>query len=154
MSDAIKIEQLCSQFNQMMHQYEMLEKQIQTYEIDTPLHLSDTHTIVAIGKHRDINIVNLAKLQGITRSAVSQMVGKLVKRGFVKKAVSPETNNEVVLSLTEKGNIVLRAHEKQHQWLRGKLAAVLEKYPEDTVDTLLKIGIEIQEIWKEVPKER
>lgn len=146
-----KIEQLCDLFNQMIHQYGKLEKEIHTCGINISLHLSDTHTIVAIGKNTDINITNLAKLQGISKSAASQMVSKLVKRGLVQKSLSPETDNEVILSLTQEGQEVFQAHEKQHQWLRAKLTMIFEKYPEDTIDTLMKIGIEIQDMWRSIP---
>lgn len=38
-------------------------KKIHRFGVDLPLHLSDTHTIVAIGKHIHINIVGLLRLQ-------------------------------------------------------------------------------------------
>lgn len=151
MKDIDKIEQLCDLFNQVINQYGKIEKEIHTYGVDIPLHLSDTHTIIAIGKNQNINVTNLSKLQGISRSAASQMVSKLVKRGLVIKEVSSETDNEVVLSLSETGKAVFRAHEKQHQWLRLKLTEIFRKYPKDTIDILMKIGNEIQDMWKNLP---
>ncbi|MDD3797441.1 MAG: MarR family transcriptional regulator, partial [Lachnospiraceae bacterium] len=115
-----KLDKLCDLFNQTVNQYAEFEKETHSYGADIPFHLSDTHTIVAIGKHENINIVKLSRLQGTSRSASSQMVSKLVKKGFVKKEVSPKTDNEIVMSLTETGKEVFYSHEKQHQWLRGK----------------------------------
>lgn len=143
-----KIDRLCDSFNQMVNHYGQLEKEFHTYEAGTSLHLSDTHTIVAIGKNANINISNLAKLQGISRSAVSQMVSKLVKRGFVRKDISLQTDNEVVLSLTETGEKVFNAHKKQHERLKEKLAEIFAKYPDDTIDVLMRISSEIQDMWK------
>lgn len=143
-----KLDKLCDLFNQIVNQYGKLEKATHSFGLNIPLHLSDTHTIVAIGRHSNINIVNLSHLQGISRSAASQMVSKLVKRGFVKKEVSPKTNNEVFLTLTETGETVFRAHEEQHQWLQKKLAEIFEQYPEDTIDILMNIGMDIQNIWE------
>lgn len=151
MKNTDKIDRLCDLFNQMVNQYGKLEKELHTYGTNVPLHLSDTHTIVAIGKNGNINITNLAKLQGISRSAVSQMISKLVKRELVKKEISPETDNEVVLSLTETGAVIFQAHETQHQWLQAQLTAILEKYPEDTIDILMKLGVEIQDMWNTLP---
>ncbi len=147
-----RLDKLCDLFNQIVNQYGKFEKEVHVFGIDIPLHLSDTHTIVAIGKHTNINIVNLSRLQGISRSAASQMVSKLVKRGFVKKEVSPTTDNEVLLTLTEAGKNVYYAHEKQHQQLKVKLAGVFEKYPTDTLDILLKIGADLKNIWETAPK--
>lgn len=148
------LENLCDFFNQTVNQYAKFEKETHCFGTDVPLHLSDTHTIVAIGKHPDINIITLSRLQGISRSAASQMVSKLVKRGFVKKEVSPKTDNEVLLNLTEAGEKVYCAHEAQHQWLRGKLAAVFEKYPDGTIELLMELGADITAIWESMRNDR
>ncbi|MBY2478848.1 MarR family transcriptional regulator [Clostridioides difficile] len=143
-----KLEQLCDFFNQIVNQYGQFEKEFHTCEINASLHLSDTHTIVDIGKNPYINITNLSKLQGVSRSAVSQMISKLVKRGFVKKEISPRTDNEVILSLTESGKRIFCIHEKQHEFLQTKLTAIFKKYPENTIDILMELGTEIQDLWK------
>jgi|InofroStandDraft_1065614.scaffolds.fasta_scaffold33283_1 Transcriptional regulators len=147
-----RLNELCDLFNQVVNQYGKFEKEVHAFGVDIPLHLSDTHTIVAIGKHTNINIVNLSRLQGISRSAASQMVSKLVKRGFVKKEVSPKTDNEIVLTLTETGKNVYYAHEKQHQQLKAKLTEIFEKYPAGTLDTLMQIGTDLKNIWEAASK--
>lgn len=148
MTHTDKLDELCDLFNQIVNQYGKFEKEAHTFGVDIPLHLSDTHTIVAIGKHANINVVNLSRLQGISRSAASQMVSKLVKRGLVKKDISPQTDNEVSLTLTERGQEVFSAHERQHLWLKGKLAEIFDKYPEETIDMLMRIGADLQDIWQ------
>ena len=147
-----RLNELCDLFNQVVNQYGKFEKEVHAFGVDIPLHLSDTHTIVAIGKHTNINIVNLSRLQGISRSAASQIVSKLVKRGFVKKEVSPKTDNEIVLTLTETGKNVYYAHEKQHQQLKAKLTEIFEKYPAGTLDTLMQIGTDLKNIWEAASK--
>ena len=149
-----KLDELCDFFNLMINQYEKFEKGTHCFDISMQLHLSDTHTIVAIGKHPNINIISLSRLQGISRSAASQMVSKLVRRGFVKKEVSPKTVNEISLFLTETGQEVYHAHERQHQWLKEKLADIFEKYPENTIDLLMKIGGDIIGVWEILQNEK
>lgn len=148
-----KLDELCDLFNQIVNQYGKFEKEVHAFGADIPLHLSDTHTIVAIGKHMNINIVNLSRLQGISRSAASQMVSKLVERGFVKKEISPKTDNEIILTLTETGKKIYDTHEKQHQQLKAKLAEIFEKYPAGTLDTLMKIGTDLISIWETASKQ-
>lgn len=150
MIDDDKLERLCDLFDKMVNQYARLEKQVHCFGVDVPLHLSETHTIVAVGKHPNINVISLSRLQGISRSAASQMVSKLARRGFVTKSVSPQTDNEVLLTLTEAGETVYSAHEAQHRWLRGKLSDILEKYPNDTADVLMSIGADIASVWDEL----
>ena len=117
MQDDKKLDALCDLFIRLTNEYKRFEKECHCFDVDSPLHLSDTHTIVAIGKNTNINIMQLSKLQGISRSAVSQMISKLVQRGFVKKTRSTKTENEVVLTLTEKGQRVYYLHEQQHEQL-------------------------------------
>ena len=47
------------------------------------LHCSEIHTIMAIGKNPGINVTNLSRLLGISRSAISQMMNRLKKKGLV-----------------------------------------------------------------------
>lgn len=149
MNDITAIDQLCELFLQTMNQYTMLEKQIHTYDLEPKIYLAEIHTIVAIGTYENINITRLAKLQGTSKSAVSQAVSKLVKKGFIEKKNSPETDNEVVLLLTEKGKQVADMHEKQHILLRKKLVTVFDKYPPEMISTLSSLALDVQKIWRD-----
>lgn len=148
--DNLLIDQLCELFLQAINQYSVLEKQTHTYDIEPKIYLAEIHTIVAIGTHENINITDLAKLQGTSKSAVSQAISKLVKKGFIVKEVSPDTDNEVVLSLTEKGIKVTDMHEKQHTLMRKKLAAIFEKYPSETINILSSLAVDVQKMWREM----
>lgn len=141
------IDRLCESFLQTINQYNALEKKTHTYDIDPQIYLSEIHTIVAVGAHEAINVTGLAQLQGTSKSAVSQSISKLVKKGFVEKRTSPDTDNEVVLLLTEKGKQVYSMHESQHNWLKSQLAAVIEKYPPNTISVLSELAVDIQAIW-------
>lgn len=143
--------QLCELFLQMLNQYRNLEKKAHTYDTEPKIYLAEIHTIAAVGKHEDINVTNLAKLQGTSRSAASQAVSKLVKKGFLEKKISPKTDNEVVLCLTEKGKQVYTVHEQQHIWLKSQLHAVFEKYPQGTIDMLSQLAADVQKIWEQFP---
>ena len=70
------IDKLCELFLQTINQYKVLEKKTHTYDIDPQIHLSEIHTIVAVGAHEAINVTGLAQLQGTSKSAVSQAISK------------------------------------------------------------------------------
>lgn len=148
--DNLSMDQLCELFLQTINQYSVLEKQTHTYNIEPKIYLAEIHTVVAVGAHENINITDLAKLQGTSKSAVSQVIQKLVKKGFIEKKVSPETDNEVILLLTQKGKRVATMHEKQHALLRAKLAAIFEKYPAEAMDILSSLAVDVQKMWGEI----
>ncbi|PHR26019.1 MAG: MarR family transcriptional regulator [Desulfotalea sp.] len=74
----------------------------------------EAHTIQAIGEYEQINITQLASHFGITKSAASQMVAKLVQKDFLSKRQAAHSNKEFELSLTPLGQKVLLAHEQFH----------------------------------------
>ncbi|MEZ4528735.1 MAG: MarR family winged helix-turn-helix transcriptional regulator [Desulfobacterales bacterium] len=74
----------------------------------------EIHTIQAIGENEQINITGVAAHFGVTKSAASQIVAKLVEKGFVKKAYAAHSNREIELSLTELGWLAFHAHERFH----------------------------------------
>lgn len=154
MKDTMSVEELCDIFLQVVNKFIAMDKLPQPYDSDALLHLSEIHIIDAIGKNENINITNLAKLQGITRGAVSQMIKKLVRKGVVMKSISPETENEVVLTLTRKGRDVFEKHRQYHAELNQKIADLLSEAPEDTIVCLGKLGCGLEKIFDEITENR
>ena len=74
----------------------------------------EIHTIEAIGEHQQINITELAAYSGVTKSAVSQIIKKLVKRKLVDKRPAAHSNKEIQLSLTDLGWKAFHAHKQFH----------------------------------------
>jgi DNA-binding MarR family transcriptional regulator len=74
----------------------------------------ELHAIQAIGENKRINITDLGACFGVTKSAASQMVSKLVKKGLVEKESSAHSNKELQLSLTDLGWRAFHFHERFH----------------------------------------
>ncbi|MDY6950372.1 MAG: MarR family transcriptional regulator [Thermodesulfobacteriota bacterium] len=75
---------------------------------------SEAHTIQALGEHEQMSVTQVASYFGISKSAASQMVAKLAKRGFLVKKQAPHSNKEFQLFLTPLGWRVFHAHERFH----------------------------------------
>lgn len=71
----------------------------QDFEI-TP---SEGHSILAIGEYESINVTDLGAHFGVTKSAASQIVTKLSKKGYVEKTISAYNSKEILLKLTPRG---------------------------------------------------
>ena len=142
---------LCQQFLHLVNRYGQLEKMTHTYAGEAALHLSEVHTIADIGAQSGLNISRLAEKQGVSRSAASQMISKLVKKAYVEKNISPETDNAVVLQLTGTGEAVQRQHEAKHQWLESRLAELLSAYPPEIRQAFGQLAADVEKLWEEMP---
>ena len=87
-----------------------------------PLHLSEIHTIQAIGSTPENNIRIIADILGVTPSAASQTVSRLTKHGLVIKVRGKKNEKEVALELTERGRAAFANHEQVHESMYGQIA--------------------------------
>ncbi|MCL6456998.1 MAG: MarR family winged helix-turn-helix transcriptional regulator, partial [Gorillibacterium sp.] len=114
----------------VIHKYNQWENKQRTYGTDTVLSKAEIHTIVAVGDNPGINITALADILGITKGAASQMIYKLVGKGAVEKKVSPNSDTEVVLNLTEDGQKNYAAHSEYHLQTNDESIKLLKDVPE------------------------
>ncbi len=84
----------------------------------------EAHTIQAIGEEGAMSVTQVADYFGVTKSAASQMVSRLVKRKFLLKKQSLHSNKEYELTLTPLGWTVYREHERLHG---GDMAEIVER---------------------------
>ncbi len=96
----------------------------------------EAHTVQAVGEQERISITQLAAHFGITKSAASQMVSKLVNRGFIAKDQSVHSNKEFELSLTSLGWQVFKAHELFHGKDMAGLVTQLSAFSLSQIATL------------------
>lgn len=96
----------------------------------------EAHTIQAIGENEPMTVTMLAGYFGITKSAASQMVSKLVKKKFIMKNQSVQSAKEYELSLTPLGWLAFRAHEQFHGRDMADLVARLSGFSLSQIATL------------------
>ena len=130
--------EMTSLMERVIHKYTQWEDKKRTYGTDLPLSKAEIHTIAAVGSHPNINITSLAERLGITKGAASQMIYKLVDKGIVEKKVSPDSDTEVVLNLTENGMINYKAHEEYHRQTNDKAMKLLEDMPDPFYQYMLE----------------
>jgi DNA-binding MarR family transcriptional regulator len=146
-----QLTELSYKFYDFVQSYKKLEKKQHNFSNGIKLNLSEMNTIVAIGNQEGINIIKLSQDQEVSRSAVSQMISKLVDKDFVIKSTSKSTRNEVELHLTTKGTEVYLEHKKQHEYLNQEIIKIFEKYPQELFFQLEDIMSDIENIWINMP---
>ncbi len=110
----------------------------------------EVHCIQAIGKNEGINIKNIGDTLGVTKSAASQMVGKLEKKGFTRKERAADNDKEVLAFLTDAGWEAFEAHQEFHERHLRTLKERLQDFP----DTQIALASAILAVVETVVNER
>jgi DNA-binding MarR family transcriptional regulator len=103
------------------------------------LPLGEIHLIECIGKHPEANVTDLAAVLGNTKGAVSQMAGKLIRKGLLVKTRRDNNEKETILKLTEDGRRVFDAHEKLHADLYREIADAMNELDGRSIDECSRI---------------
>jgi DNA-binding MarR family transcriptional regulator len=125
-------EQLVRIFNK----YSSLERTPIDYGCGEDLYPSEIHAVEAIGKHPEAHMAEIARILGVTRGAIQQTVGRLVKKGLVEKFMDEGDRKRIYLELTEKGNTAFDGHEAYHAELSSYLGEYFSRLRSSQVDSL------------------
>jgi DNA-binding MarR family transcriptional regulator len=107
-------EELYRSWMRIRNKMNVMEDLPRDFGVEDQLHLSEIHTIQAIGNTPENNIRIIAGILGVTPSASSQVITRLTKRGLIKKVRGLRNEKEVSLELTESGLVAFRNHEEVH----------------------------------------
>lgn len=127
-----------------MHKYIQVEKQPREYGPGIILTQTEIHTIAAIGDRPGINVTELSKLRGVTKGAASQLVYKLVDKGYVIKQTSQNSDTEVCLNLTDTGKIAYEKHIMYHEKSGSAFFKALGEMPKEYEDYFIKMLTEFE----------
>jgi len=130
MSEYIEISQI---MDRIIHKYIRNEDIKRSYGTESLLTRKEIHTIEYIGENPGINLKSLSEMQGVTKGAASQMVSRLVEKGFVQRKESLSSNAEVSLYLTNKGETAFAGHLDYHRQAGKGWRELLDNMSEDTV---------------------
>ena len=135
--NVVKYQKLIESFFRIVNHFAVIEKKPKNYGTDETFHKLEIHTIHAIGENPGINVTELARWHGITKSAVSQVVKKLEKRKLIYRYHAPDNAKEVLFQLTDKGEKAYEGHKKHHERIDKALIKEIGKLPEDKYNFLM-----------------
>lgn len=98
------------------------------YGTEDELYMMEVHTLNLIGDKNKTNTSEIAEMTNRTKSAVSQMVDKLIKKKLAIKYRNPDNYRELTIELTPKGKLVYDYHKKLDEEEYGKHLNNLEKF--------------------------
>jgi DNA-binding MarR family transcriptional regulator len=132
------------QFERIVNKYNSLQESPLDYGCGEDLYPSEIHVIETIGKHPEVHMAELARILGVTRGAIQQTVGRLVKKGLVEKFMEEGDRKKVYLELTEKGNTAFDGHEEYHAALSSSLRKCFERLRPSEVVSLTNLLDEVE----------
>ena len=146
--------ELVYQFISMQNEY---SNQLRDYGTGEFLTMVEIHTLTSIEENPGITITKLAKLWRKTKSAISQMVSRLEKKGYIYREKYSEDSKQVLIYATEEGVKLSKAHKAyDNEDLRLTLDSLLEICSFDDVQTFFGVVsayIEIMQAYEDQEKE-
>ncbi len=124
-------------FIRLANKYRSMEKIPVDYGGEHSLYHSERHMLDQVGDHPEMNMTEFARMTGVTKGAVSQVVKKLETKGVVRRYKRIENEKEVLIELTELGREIYDKHKTVNEESTSPLYEELRKYSDDKVYFLL-----------------
>ncbi|MBN2499048.1 MAG: MarR family transcriptional regulator [Deltaproteobacteria bacterium] len=112
--DRARILGLVDRLFAISHKLTALEAIPRDFGVGEPLTRAEIHMLQAIDESEDPSVTELARLKGITKGAVSQVLNRLAGKGLIDKRVDAQNSSRLQIALTETGQIACRGHEEMH----------------------------------------
>lgn len=125
-------------FHELMFKIQNREKRPNNFGTGEILYRFEIHVIDAINRNPGITASDLSKMLLVTKGAISQVISKLVKKGFIAKEKDPASNKMIYLTTTQKGGFIAQKHNEFHKTLINGLIKEFRKENEFNPEMLLK----------------
>lgn len=109
-----EFKEIVNLLERVIHKYVQMEKRAVDYGNGITLSQPEVQTIMLISSNPGISVTEIAKMRGITKGTASQMLYKLVDKGLVEKRVSPHSDAQISVFLTELGQEENYLHDVYH----------------------------------------
>ena len=140
-----------NRFNSFILAFEQLKKNQHKSGVDRSITLNEVHLIVVIGENQPLNLVKLSELLGVSRSATTQSVRRLIQKNLVFFDFDSNNGKNKYLRLSEKGIEVFKIHKEQQAYIEKSIFSVLNNYSEGELQTVVKLMDDIEKVWGELP---
>ncbi len=125
------------------------EDEAQKNGVFEDLSLAEVHTIEAIGMYSPVSMSEVAKKLDITVGTLTVSVKHLVAKGYVIRERSEKDRRHVLVSLTNKGRLMYRVHQKFHlEMIKAAIVGLSEYEAEVAKNVLIRINGFINERYR------
>ena len=115
------------------------------------LYLREMHFLLYIGPDNSLTMSEIARKMNITQGAATQIAGRLMKKGFIRKDKDPQHKRYSVISLTDDGNRVYGEYLEYDRLRSKEITAYLdENFSEEDIRTILRYENLIQDMCRKL----
>jgi DNA-binding MarR family transcriptional regulator len=72
----------------------------------------------------------------VSKAAVSQMLGSLEKRGYIRREIDRDNRRKIIITLTKKGNSAI---DKGQKHMDGLMASIIERFGEEDIRDFVRL---------------
>lgn len=134
------------QFSQAMTKHSLVDRKSYDFGVGMSLYSAEIHMVTAVNLHDGIGVTDLAEELGTTKGAVSQLVGKLVRKGLLMKEADPDHGARVIIRTTDLGKMASDNHMAFHQEHDKNFVEYLSQLDEAAYETIRDFGKEMN-LW-------
>ena len=115
------------------------------------LYLREMHFLLYIGPDNSLTMSEIARKMNITQGAATQIAGRLMKKGFIRKDKDPQDKRYSVISLTDDGTSVYGDYLEYDRLRSKEITAYLdENFSEEDIRTILRYENLIQDMCRKL----
>lgn len=117
--DKVLYKQLCEAFDFVINMGNVIEDRTMDRKLIPDLALGELHVIETVNKNNNKPMTLIAKKEHVTVGALTTCVNRLVQKGYLLRTRDEMDQRVILLSVTQKGKKVLKAHDKFHDDIIG-----------------------------------
>jgi DNA-binding MarR family transcriptional regulator len=129
--------EIMDRFIRLVHMYNAMEKAPIRHGNDFDLFHSERHMLDQVGENPGINVTEFARMVGVTKGAVSQVIKKLETKGLVRRYKKGDNDKEVFIALTEQGAVACKERKRINRETIREISEELRRYSDEEVAFLL-----------------
>lgn len=126
------------QFFEMLSAITAEQKTPKEYYGDKLLYRAEVELLEKIELYPNLNVSKLSNLLNVTKSAVTQICGKLIDKGLIEMYKDPKNKKEKYFRLTQQGKDIWLKHQKQNSMAAKMLCEYLRGLNEHEKKSILE----------------
>ncbi len=134
-------------FTQIINKFNLMNSKPHNYGIDVTLHPSEINILFLIHNNPNITLTIVAKKLGVTKSAISQALDKLEKKGCIVKEKKKDNKKTKILILTDKAEKAVLKYEEYKDFIFKELIEHYHNLSEEKLEFLYKVLEEVSNLF-------